>query len=811
MYLSLNWLKDFVEIPESLTPEQLGLKLTMHTVEIDGIKKQAEKLDDVVVGEILEIEKHPNADKLSIAQVDVGEIKPRQIVFGQVLKVEVGCKLPVALAPTILPTGQEIKKAKLRGEMSEGMFCLDQELGLAKDEISAHFFGKEIKNGTSIIKALKLDDVIFEVDNKSITNRPDLWSHYGMAREIGAFLGTRMITNQLRITNYELKSKIQNPKFKINVQVEDFELCPRYMAIALDGIEIKDSPEWMQKRLVSVGMRPINNIVDITNYVMLELGQPTHTFDLGKIKTNIIIRKAKDGEVIKTLDGQDRKLDENMLVIADDKNPIAVAGVMGGANSEVDNNTTSILIESANFNPISIRKTAQKLGLRSEASMRFEKSLDPNLCEMALCRIIELIKEFCPDAKIISELADEKKYFLNQGPIELDLEWVNKRIGKKIEEKKIIEILENLGLEIKNKKNNILIITIPTWRATKDISIPEDLVEEIIRIYGYNNLQPEMPKITMQAPEINSERLLERKIKNILSVGAKLTEVYNYSFISEDQLDKLKIKPLSVIKLANSLSEDLTILRPNLVSGLLKNIKTNQAKYENINLFEIGNIFLNSPGNINKDNKTKDVLPCQEKQLAIIIASKEDNLFYNIKGIVEYLINNLGLKVDFKPAKIYPGWADKKIIAQIKVSNKEIGIVAQVDNQIINDLGIKKQVAIAEINFQKLCDLILLTPEKKYKELEKFPSVIRDLAFVVNEKILYNDVKKVIAYFNPLISHVELFDVYQDDKLGIGNKNLAWHLTYQADKTLISQEVDKIQSDLIKLLEKKFLAQIRDF
>jgi phenylalanyl-tRNA synthetase beta chain len=482
---------------------------------------------------------------------------------------------------------------------------------------------------------------------------------------------------------------------------------------------------------------------------------------------------------------------------------------MGGANTEVDNKTTSILIESANFNPVSIRKTAQKLDLRSEASMRFEKSLDPNLCEIALNRIVELIKEFCPKAEIISKAQDEKKFKLNQGPIKLDLDWLNKRIGQEISKKRVQEILENLGFKIK-KNNKILIITIPTWRATKDISIPEDLVEEIIRIYGYNNLKSEMPKVAMQAPEINNERLLERKVKNILSIGAKLIETHNYSFLNEEQLEKSKIKLSSTIKLANSLSKDLTILKPSLILDFLKNTKINQAKYENINLFEIDNIFLNSLGNINKNNIDQEKLPRQEKYIGIIIANS-DEVFSKIKGIVEYLLKQFDLQVNFKPVKDSLEWANKNIIAQISVLNKDIGIVAQLDNQIAENLGIKKQVAVAEINFQKFYDLIVLTPEKKYKELEKYPVVVRDLAFVVNEKILYSDIKNEIENFNKLISCVELFDVYQGGKIGQDKKNLAFRITYQANKTLTTEEINEMQNKIIKHLEKKFQAQIRNF
>ncbi|MFH1997654.1 MAG: phenylalanine--tRNA ligase subunit beta [Patescibacteria group bacterium] len=895
MLLSLNWLKDFVNIPKNITPEELGLRLTMHTVEIDGIEKQGENLDGVVVGEILEIKNHPNANKLSIAQVDVGENDFRQIIFGQMLKIKIGQKMPVALAPTVLPNGQEIKKTKLRGETSEGMFCLDQELGLLKEGVSARFFDKSIKNGTSVIKALGLDDVIYEVDNKSITNRPDLWGHYGMAREIAAFLNIDMIDNKFSILNFQTnfnfqfsnKSKIQNPQSTINAQVEDQKLCPRYMAIAMNGIKIQDSQEWIQKRLMAVGMRPINNIVDITNYVMLELGQPTHAFDFGKIKgkfpisnfqfpnnfqfpisnfktnskaqknnTQIIIRNAKQNEIIKTLDGVERKLDESMLVIADEKKPIAIAGVMGGVNSEVDDKTNSILIESANFNAISVRKTAQKLGLRTEASMRFEKSLDPNLCEIALARIVELIKETCTNAnaKIISNLADEKNFDINQKTIQLDLDWLNKRIGQEIKENRVVEILESLGFGVeinknekskkKNKKINInthvdtkrptgylvsnpasiqcssaLSVCVPTWRA-KDISIPEDIVEEVARIYGYNNLKPEMPVAMIKAPKINQEKALEREIKNILSQGAGLTEVYNYSFVGEKQLDKLGISLHNYIQLANPIVSQHTMLRQSLIPNLLDNIKLNQAKYENIKLFEIGNVFLNFSGALNKSDKNNDKLPHQENTLGIILANNnEANNFSKLKGIVEFLLDNFDLQVEFKetkfPNNLKAGNSAFKLfgnLVSISVQNYEIGFVSRFNKNIGQKLGIKKQVAIAEISLKKLFNIIKNKPEKKYQEIPKYPPVIRDLAFVVDNKILYNNIKKEIVNFDKLIVQVDLFDIYQGEKLGKNKKNLAFHIKYQSlDKTLTAEEADEIQKKLIKNLENKFQARVRDF
>lgn len=392
MYLSLNWLKDFVKTPSDMTPEELGLRLTNHTVEVEDVIKEAEKYKNIVIGKILEIKKHPSADRLQLVKVDIGSNK-LDIVCGA-FNIEVGQLVPVALAGAILPNGVEIKEVEVRGEKSNGMLCAEDELVLGDDH-SGILILKDGKVGQQFGEYLKLSDVIFEVDNKSITHRPDLWSHYGMAREISAFLGVKFKEYE---PNEKLIAKVED-KIKISVKVEDRDLCPRYMAIAMSRIKVESSPKWIKERLIAVGMRPINNIVDITNYVMLELGQPMHAFDKALISANretnghglnIIIRRAKRSEAIKTLDGVKRELDENMLVIANKIKPIAIAGVMGGAESEINSDTTEIILESANFNFISIRKTSQELGLRTESSIRFEKALDPNLADVAkyACLII---------------------------------------------------------------------------------------------------------------------------------------------------------------------------------------------------------------------------------------------------------------------------------------------------------------------------------------------------------------------------------------------------------------------------------------
>ncbi|MDD5071827.1 MAG: phenylalanine--tRNA ligase subunit beta [Patescibacteria group bacterium] len=808
MYLSLNWLKDFIDIPKSVTPEDLGLKLTMHTVEIDRVINQKERFDKIVVGKILELKKHPSADRLQLVKVDIGKEK-LDIVCGAT-NIKAGDFVPVALVGAILPNGMEIKAAEIRGVKSSGMLCAEDELGIGEDHTGIMILTGG-KVGQNLAEHFKLSDTVFEVDNKSITNRPDLWSHFGMAREIAAFLGIKLKEPKSDLGKLTKgKGKLE----KLKVEVKDSKLCPRYMAIKMNGIAIGPSPEWMQEKLSAVGMRPISNIVDITNYVMLELGQPLHAFDASLVK-EIGARRARKGEEMETLDGQKRELDENMLLITDGEKGVAVAGVMGGLSSEINDKTSSIIIEAANFEPVSIRKTSQKLGLRTESSMRFEKSLDPNLCELAIARTVELVKKLCPKAEVASDLVDIKDFKLETGPIELNLEWLEKIIGQNFEDKKIIKILEGLGFAVR-KEGEKLEVAIPTWRATKDISIPEDLVEEIVRIYGYNNLKPEMPKVVMEAPRVNRERMLEREIKEILAQGARLAETYNYSFVNEGQLKKLRMETRNYVKLANPIVSQHTLLRQSLAPNLLENIKTNQFHYNAFGLFEIGNVFMDLVGEEDKGGDKNEKLPYQEKRLGIILAGeKKEDVFRKAKGMVEYLFNYFGLAASFEFPEDLPGWADTKAAVKIisKVGHKnDLGLAARLDNQAAAALNIKKEVAVVEIRFKDLVDLILAEGAKQYERIPKYPPVVRDLAFVAEKKILYKDIKKEIEGFSGLVKEVELFDVYEGESLGEDNRNLAFHIIYQSpDRTLTAEEIEKEQEKLIKLLKKKFKAQIRNF
>ena len=815
MYLSLNWLKDLVNIPKSVTPGDLGVKLTMHTVEIDGVEKQSQSFAKVIVGKVLEVKKHPNADKLFLAQVDTG---------GQKLKIVCGASnlakdqlVPVALPGAVLPGGMEIKEAEVRGESSQGMICAEDELGLGEDHKGIMVLEKKAKPGQALADYFKMEDILFEVDNKSITHRPDLWGHLGLTREISTFLNTKLSSEFQKIEKKEIK--LNKDSEDLDIKIEAPDLCPRYIGLKIDNLKVEESPEWLQKRLTAVGMRPINNIVDITNYVMLELGQPLHAFD-SSLVDSIVVRRAVKGEKIITLDGEERELEETMLVIADKEKPIAIAGVMGGENSEVSGETTSIILESANFDPVSTRKTSQKLGLRTEASMRFEKSLDPHLAETAIIRCANLLKKISPQVKFSSNLTDihqdkakENNFNLNTGPIDLNLDWFETRIGEELPEKKVTEILANLGFEIEREaESRNLKITVPNWRATKDISIPEDLVEEVARIYGFDNLKPKMPLVTMQAPLPNRERRIERRIKSLLSQGAAMSEVYNYTFTNQEKLQKLGIDPSGYIALANPLTNQHTLLRQNLITNLLDNIKTNQARFENLKFFEIGSVFLNLDGEINKDVKSEEKLPYQETRLGLIEAKDKEIPFASLKGRVEYLLNSFKFEVEYEESESPLDWATANMFARVKVQDKDIGIIYALSPRVLNALGIKKKVAAAEINLAELSKLILTTPEKSYEQENKFPALVRDMAFVVDRKVLYNDLKKEIETFNDLIKGIDLFDVYEGEKIGKNKKNLAFHITYQAgDRTLTAEEVQKVQDELTRHLEEKFEAQIRDF
>jgi len=811
MYISYNWLKDFIKIPAKLSPAEIASELTSHTVEVEGFTNQAEQLANVVVGKVLDVQKHPNADRLRLVVVDV-KTKQLNIVCGA-SNIAVGQLVPVALVGAKLPNGLEIKESVIRGEKSDGMVCAEDELGLGKNHEGILVLEDRAKIGEPLSKYLKVDDIIFEVDNKSLSNRPDLLNHYGLARELGAIFSWPLKSYE-KFLNRKVEF-LNSKEDKFFVKVEDVELCPRYSAVKIKNIEVKESPEWLKTRLVAIGQRPINNIVDLTNCIMFEIGQPLHAFAADNIK-KIVVRRANKQEILETLDEKDRILTNDDLVITDGTKVLAIAGVMGGKQSGVVAETKELILESANFSARAVRKTSQRLGLRTEASLRFEKSLDPVLTEEALFRFLYLLKEICPDMIIASALIDVNNNNLPQLTVDLDLNWLTDKIGQEISREIVVGILQRLGFVVKNEKDNedVLKIIIPSWRATKDVTSKEDLAEEVLRLYGYDKIVSRLPLAVLNLPEVNEERKLERKIKNILALKHSLNEAYNYSFVGEEQLKKINVDFFQHLKLVNPLSETQTMLRQSLVAGILTNIKNNQFKSDDFGFFEIGSVFFNAPGSLKKDLSAEGVLPYQEKHLVLALTGSAD-LLSRLKGIINSLLKNLinyQGEVEFLVLDNAPGWADQSTTAKIMIANKEIGVISLINSAVRDNLNLKRPVAIAEINFSFLINFILDFPSLHFQEAPKYPSIIRDLAFVVDEEILYNDLKREISTFHSLIKSTELFDVYSGDKLSRDQKSLAFHVLYQSDdKTLVATEVDLIQQELIEYLAKKFDARLRDF
>ena len=809
MQISYNILKDFLKLPKSLSPQEIALKLTDHTVEVEKILNQSDNFLNVVVGKVLKVEKHPKADRLHLAEVDI-KTEKLKIVCGAP-NLEEGQLVPVAKVGAVLPGEFAIKESEIRGEKSMGMICAEDELGLGLGHEGIMILSKQAKVGQNFSDYLKTNDIIFEVDNKSLSNRPDLLNHYGIARELAAIFS-------LELKNYDSFIKeIDLPEVnnKIEVKVEEKDLCLRYLALKIENIKIKESPEWLKNRLIAIGQKPINNIVDISNYVMFEIGQPLHAFDANKV-AKINVRLALQNEKVETLDNKERALNDSDLVISDGPNVLAIAGIIGAKDSAVNDKTTAIILESANFKDTAIRKSSQKLGIRTESSIRFEKSLDTTLPMTALKRFITILLEVLPEAKVASQLTEINNFKEKEMMIDLSFSWLENKIGQKIEKTNILKQLNLLGFVVTEKDEDNFSVNVPVWRTTKDIRLKEDILEEVLRLYGYNNINSKLLEDSFGLPQINEQRLFERKIKDFFVLKHSLFEVYNYSFVGEEQLKKLEIDFLNHLRLVNPLSENHSLLRQSLISNLTLNIKNNQFKADKLGLFEIGSVFFNTPGNLKRGgDHDESLLPHQELRLGITLFDNEENLYLKAKGIVESLlsfITNNSLEASFLPSDNMPLWCKKNESAAIFVLENKIGLVSVLKKEVSDKFNLKKKTVFIEINMEDLFKLYQRFATPVFKELSKYPLVIRDLAFVIDEEILYNDIKKEIINYSPLIQVVELFDVYEGDKLESGKKSLAFHVHYlSSEKTLTALEVDEIQNSLVAHLADKFSAKLRDF
>jgi len=827
MLVSRKWLNDFVDIPASLSDEEFGELLTLHTVEVEGFESAEQMLAHIVVGEVESVSKHPNADKLRVCDVNLGDGSAHVVCGGVNLKE--GMKVAFGkIGASVRWHGEgdlvELKKTKIRGEVSEGMICAADEIGLGElfpkqhDAEIVDLTHLDARPGMPLVDALELDDTVFDVDNKSMTHRPDLWGHYGMAREVAALLHTPLKA-------YAPPSIKEGNELSVKVAIDVPEMCSRYMSVAIEGIHIEPSPAWMQKRLLAAGMRPINNIVDITNFVMLELGQPTHAFDFDRLKNDgksvsIRVRQAEEGEPFTTLDGVERSLGDEMFVVDDGEKSILAGGIMGGANSDVNDKTTRIVFESANFDARTVRRMSQALGLRTDGSSRWEKSQDPNNAEIGLRRLVELTLQICPGARVASNVADVSNFYLEQGPIELSLSFLQKKIGVELSAKQVTDMLTSLGfgVEVGGKKlfgkneEVTFSVTVPTWRATKDISIPEDLIEEVARIYGYGNIPTTMPKFAIAPAPRNALRETEVAIKKILAYECGYTEVYNYSFVSPEWLGRLGLNTGKHIELDNPLAKDRPLVRRHLLPNMLQNLEENLHRYETVNIFEHGLTYHKEKKGVFAEPVSDAHLPGQESQMIITSVSKgQEQPFYVVADALKRVFGRL--HVDYKLHEGEPSKEVKTLYhpgrhAEVKIGGAVVGLVAELHPKVQQEIGIPHRVGILELNIQKIVDHA--TEFVAYEPLPIYPSVMRDIAFSVEKSISHGDMRKAIGEVDKTIRSVVLFDVYSGEHVKDGEKSVAYRIEYRSEKeTLTAEAVEEVHNKVIAALKKKFSVEIR--
>ncbi len=796
MLLPVKWLKDYIETEKDARILADGLTLSgSHVESIIALNKG---VDNVVVGKIIDIEKHPDADKLSICKVDIGS-ETLQIVTGAT-NLSIGDYIPVAVLGSKLPGDIIIEKTNFRGIDSYGMLCSLKELGYSDNVIPKEMkdgifiLDKEYPLGIPIVDIMGLDSEVIEFE---ITpNRPDCLSIIGMARETAATFNINLKEPQISIKN-EVED-IKNYLDSIDVPSDN---CNRYYARVIKDVKIGVSPLWMQTRLMEAGVRPINNIVDITNFVMLEYGEPLHAFDLEKVEgRKIIVREALEGEKILTLDEVERNLSSSDLVIADAIKPIGIAGVMGGFDTEITSSTKYVLLEGANFNGKSVRLTSKKFGLRTEASTRFEKGIDSNLSQTAVERVCQLIEEIGAGTVVKGNI-DVYKKVKEESTIALRPARVKKLLGIDIPVETMISYLNGLGLESK-LEGELISVRIPTFRL--DLEREVDLIEEIGRIYGFHNIESRPLVGVLTRGEKPRARRIEDRTKAILQ-GLGLNEVMTYSFISPKAYDKINVSQNNYlrdyIRLINPLGEDYSIMRTTLIPNMLELLSRNYNRgVEECSVYEIGNTFIAKEFPIVE-------LPEEKKILCLGVYGNKD--FYYLKEVIDKTLGRLGIRdIEYIREENDPTFHPGRT-AKLMLNGEEIGILGEIHVDVAENYDIKDRIYVGQLDFNKIVELTNL--EVKYKPLPKYPSMLRDLALVVKEDILVGDIQKIISrHGEGLIEKIELFDIYTGNQIPEGMKSVAYSITYRSyDRTLRDDEVNSIQQAIIEDLEKSFDAKLR--
>ncbi|HPP58318.1 MAG TPA: phenylalanine--tRNA ligase subunit beta [Candidatus Hydrogenedens sp.] len=797
MKVSLKWLKEYCDFPVS--PKELAEQMTMLGLEIESIEEPGKEIENVFVGKILDIQPHPQADKLVVCKTDIGKGEPLQIICGA-KNMKVGDKVPTAIDGAVLPGGFKITRRKMRGVESFGMMCSGAELKIEEDSEGLLILDSTAPIGEDIKKVLGLDDVIFEIE--VTPNRGDWASYLGLARELSAYYKIHVNRPKLNIRETDIDVKTVS-----SVTIECPDICPRYAGRVIRNVKIAPSPDWLVRKLTSAGQRPINNVVDITNFVLLETGHPLHAFDLNKLsERRIVVRLAKDNESIRTLDGELRQLNSSQMVIADAHNPQALAGIMGGADSEVDDNTVDVFLESAYFDPVSIRKTARAHNLLTEAAQHFQRGADPEMVIWAIDRASELIQDLA-GGEILKGILDEYPKKIVNKSVGLRYIKTQKRLGVDIDKEYQKTTLIDLGFEKISETNEKIELKVPTWRH--DVSREEDLIEEIARFYGYDIIPSTLPKIRQSDAVFDITFKKIHEIRTLL-VHKGLTECFSWTFSNPELMIQLKFPDyyLNMIELQNPLSKNLSTIRTSIIPNLLLTAQKNHLE-ESLSVFEIGPVFL---------PHENELLPKEPQMLSILLSGMAQPRlwcfqnrklydFYDLKGIFDDIFNELCLtyrieRTDFPI--FHPGQALKYII-----QNEDVGHLGKINPKIAHELEINENTYIAEFCLDKL----FMVPSKRkiYKPVSEFPSTSRDLAILVDRSLSSSEIINTVKSVGEgILRKVEIFDVYMGEQVPQGKKSIALGFTFCSDeRTLTDNEIDQLMQTIIQQLESKLNAQIR--
>lgn len=810
MQISYNWLKQFLKI--DIPAEKAAEVLTNLGLEVEGITSYESLkggLKGVVVGHVISCEKHPNADKLKVTKVDLGDGNPLQIVCGAP-NVAAGQKVPVATIGTVLYTasGEEftIKKGKIRGEESFGMICAEDELGIGTSHDGIMILDTNLKAGTPVSEIFDIyTDTVFEIG--LTPNRADAMSHWGVARDLRAGL----IQQNAQSSNIEIitpsvsKFKVEKRTLKYDVQVSDAKLTPRYCGLTISGCEVKESPSWLKNKLKAIGITPKNNIVDATNYVLHELGQPLHAFDAAKIKGNkIYVKTAEEDTNFIMLDGTEVKLSENDIVIADESKPLCIAGVIGGQNSGVSETTTDIFLESAYFNPVNIRKTAKKIGVSTDASFRFERGIDPTITDYALKYAAILICEIT-GGEITSDLIDIYPKKIEDFSIFLNFDNVRKILGINIPHEIIKKILVTLDIKINSITNQGLGLTIPAYRV--DVQREIDVIEEILRVYGYNNI--EIPS-KINATVAHSNRTEDYKVQNIVAdqlVSQGFYEIMANSLTAPQYIDLIPtINKNETVEILNPLSSELSVMRQTLLFGGLESIAFNiNRKNSDLKYFEFGNVYAKTLTGY-EEYKRLALFATGNKHTANWTTPAKNISFFDFKGTIEAILLRLGITK--YNTKVVENQTYSESIAFVQ-GDREIVKFGSVKKSILKHFDIKQEVFFAEFHWKNVLNIV--SAKIKFAEIAKYPIVKRDLSLLIDENISFNDIYNAVKMVDKnTITDVSLFDVYQGDKLPENKKSYAISIKLQdAEKTLTDNQIEKIMSKIQAVLEKDFQANLR--